>query len=920
MKKTILFFLIFFSCFYADAQIAVDRILCEYKVAPGIIDMQRPRLSWELCSAQHNVRQMAYQVLVADDTVLLNLNKGNIWDSKKVLSAESIQIPYSGKKLKSAHTYFWKVMVWDNHYHISKWSKSGKWQMGLLSSFDWKKAQWIGYEAMPDSLRLVPALENSDDLRWNTGTDVLPLLRKEFVLHGKIKQATVFVTGLGQFELSVNGEKVGDHFMDPGWTKYDKHALYLGFDVTDKLRQGNNAIGMMLGNGFYFIPGERYHKIKGQFGYPKMICRMIIQYQDGTTKNIISDQSWRTAPGPVTFSSIYGGEDYDANLEQRGWNSPDFHAVHWSSAKIVDGPSELNVQMEEPLKIFDIFSAKKITQPKPGIWVYDLGQNASAIPFIKVSGKKGDVIRITPAELLDDNGFVSQAAVGAPVYFNYTLKGNGIETWQPKFMYYGFRYIQVQGGVPENETNPDSIPVIKEIKSLHTRNAAQATGSFASSNELFNKIFSLIDWSVKSNTASIFTDCPHREKLGWLEEAYLVGSSIHYNYDIATVCRKVVRDMIKSQTAEGLIPDIAPEYVQFKDGFRDSPEWGSNGIIMPYYLYQWYGDKQVLSESYNMMSRYITYLENRSKNHILYFGLGDWYDLGPENPGKSQLTPEGITSTATFYYDLNIMIRVSGLLGMSKDAKKFASMAREVKSSFNKAFFNAITHQYGSGSQTANAMAVYMGLVEPDQKKAVIDNIVSDIRLHSNGLTAGDIGFRYLLRVLDDAGRSDVIFDMNNRADVPGYGYQLAMGATALTESWQGNRISSNNHFMLGHLMEWFYSGLGGIRASDSLPGFRDIIIRPEPVGDITHVNASCASPYGQISTSWEKKEKWFRLSVKIPVNTNAVIYLPAGKNESITENGRLLSNGHDRKFSELEGGKALVRVGSGNYVFMINK
>ncbi|MCO5947584.1 family 78 glycoside hydrolase catalytic domain [Mucilaginibacter flavidus] len=904
--------------FSISAQPFISNLTCEHGIDPISVDTQNPALSWQIGGEQRNLKQIAYRILVADDVEHLKKNVGNTWDSKKVLSKQSLQIPFASKKLDPLKTYYWKVIVWDNHHQTSGWSKIAKWQMGLQSKSDWKGASWIAYEKMPDSLVLNPGIENTNDKRWNKGSDILPILRKEFVVDKKLKKATIFITGLGQFDLRLNGNKVGDHFLDPGWTKYDKHALYVAFDVTDELKQGKNAVGVMLGNGFYYMPGERYHKLKSAFGYPKMICRLALQYQDGTEENIITDQSWKATPGPVIFSSIYGGEDYDANFEQIGWDRVGFNDASWKNAIVVDGPGRLDAQAEDPLKIFDQFSPVKISQPKPGVWVYDMGQNASAIPFIKVSGNKGAVVKVTPAELLSDDGLVTQEAVGTPVYFKYTLNGNGIETWHPQFMYYGFRYIQVEGAVPQGEPNGMHLPVISAIKSLHTRNSATSVGTFSCSNDLFNKTFKLIDWAIRSNTASVFTDCPHREKLGWLEEAHLVGPSIRYNYDIATLCRKVVRDMINSQTADGLIPDIAPEYVEFGGGFRNSPEWGSNGIIMPYYIYQWYGDKQVLSESYDMMTRYAAYLQKQSKNNLLYFGLGDWYDLGPGDPGVSQLTPPGITGSAIYYYDLTILSKVATFLGKTSDAIKYNTLANDVKIAFNNTFFDKQTFQYGTGSQTANAMAVYTGIVEAGYKTAVIDNIVKDIRLHNNGLTAGDIGYRYLLRVLDDAGRSDVIFDMNSRSDVPGYGYQLARGATSLTESWQGNRISSNNHFMLGHLMEWFYSGLGGIKPDSNSIAFDKIVIRPEPVGDVTWANASYLSPYGMIANRWKTNGGLFTMQTSIPANSTAVIYLPARKNSVVSENGHSLLNRRDIKILKFENERAVLAVGSGNYSFSV--
>jgi len=456
------------------------------------------------------------------------------------------------------------------------------------------------------------------------------------------------------------------------------------------------------------------------------------------------------------------------------------------------------------------------------------------------------------------------------------------------------------------------------IKGLHTRNSAATVGSFTCSNELFNRTFTLIDWAMRSNMASVFTDCPHREKLGWLEEAHLVGSSLHYNYDIHRLALKCINDMRLAQTPEGLIPEIAPEFVKFSEPFRDSPEWGSNGVILPWYVYQWYGDKQVLADSYDMMKKYLDYLGTKADNHILTQGLGDWYDLGPKHPGVSQLTPKGVTATAIYYYDLTIAAKTASLLGKIHSADDYLKLAAEVKKAYNDQFFNAKTKQYASGSQTANAMSVYMGLVNEQDKAAVIDNIVKDLRSRGNSLTSGDIGFRYLLRVLDDAGRSDVIFDMNSHADVPGYGYQLAHGATSLTESWAALPSVSNNHFMLGHIMEWFYSGLAGIRPAEGSIAFNKIEIRPEVVGDVTFAKANYHSPYGMIISDWKKANQSFTINVKIPANTTAVVYLPANQKDKITVDGKDIRTNKNVQFTKYSNHKAMLKVGSGSYTFVV--
>lgn len=916
MKKIIAFILLALPIIAFSQPLQIVSLRCENKTNPLGIESKSPLLSWELKSDGRNIIQKAYQILVSDDSLKLLKNIGNVWDSKPIMSNISINIPYAGISLEATKTYYWKVQVWDNKNNMSEWTQINSWQMGLLAKKDWQNAQWIGYDRLPDSNVIVPAAHGKGKKEWTAGKDLLPVLRKSFAVDKPITKATVFICGLGHFDLHINGKKVGDHFLDPGWTKYDKEALYVPFDVTSQIKNGDNAIGVMLGNGFYFIPHERYRKLTGAYGYPKMICRLLLEYDDGTSEDVVSDDTWKTSDSPIIFSSIYGGEDYDAGAEQIGWDEPNFMAYGWKKAMVVDGPTKLNAQMAEPLKVMETLTPKSVTKLKDGVtYIYDLGQNASGIPSLTVQGRRGDTVRIVPGELLGEDGYVSQKNTGGPVYFTYILKGYGKETWQPQFSYFGFRYLQVKNIVQKGEKNPNNLPVVLNLVGLHTRNAAAFTGQFACSSKLFNSTYQLIDWSIKSNLASLFTDCPHREKLGWLEETHLMGSSIRYSYDIANLCKKTINDMKAAQDSNGLIPEIAPEYVHFEDPFRDSPEWGSNGIILPWYVYQWYGDTQVLAESYSMMQRYINYLKTKSHFNILFQGLGDWYDIGPKAPGVSQLTTQGVTATAYYYYDLTIMQSIAQLLGKTADADIYGKLSADVKTAFNLNFYNSAKKQYDRGSQTANAMAVYMKLVNPANKDAVVNNIVKDIRNRKdslNVLTAGDIGYRYLLRVLEDEGHSDVIYDMNSRSDVPGYGYQLAKGATSLTESWQAYPTVSNNHLMLGHILEWFYSGLAGIKPSADAIAFSHIDIRPEPVGDITWAEASYHCPYGNIISDWRLVANVFSINVEIPGNTYAIVYLPAKPDSKITESGKPM---HPDDYKD---GKAIIYVGSGRYRFEV--
>ncbi|MGB8193216.1 MAG: family 78 glycoside hydrolase catalytic domain, partial [Chitinophagaceae bacterium] len=655
--------------------------------------------------------------------------------------------------------------------------------------------------------------------------------------------------------------------------------------------------------------------LTGAHGFPKLILRMQLEYSDGSTENIISDESWKAAPSPITFSSIYGGEDYNATLEQAEWNTASFDDAQWRQVVTVQGPAVLYAQAS-PLKVHEVLTPVKAIYISNSITVYDLGQNASGIPQITVKGKKGDTVRIVPAELLKEDVTANQRATGSPVYFDYIIKGSDIETWQPRFSYYGFRYLQVERAVPAGRSNPSKLPLIIDIKGLHTRNAVAKSGSFSTSDDLFNRTYSLIDWSIKSNMASVLTDCPHREKLGWLEQTHLMGNSIRYNYDMSVFFRKTVRDMMAAQGNDGVVVEIAPEYVKFgppDNIFMDSPEWGSACIILPWYLYQWYGDEETMRESYGMMQRYVEHMQRKSKDHILSYGLSDWYDLGPNKPGLSQLTPMGITATATYYYDLKLMTTMATMMNKTEDAAKYQELSIKVRDAFNKTFFNKDSMQYGSGSQTANAIAVYFDIVEPQNKTAVIESIIRDIRSRNNSLTAGDVGYRYLLKVLDEAGRSDVIFDMNSRTDVPGYGYQLEQGATALTESWQALPSVSNNHLMLGHLMEWFYNSLAGISQPDSSIACKEILIRPQLVGNIASAKANFLSPYGLVRSEWQQKDGVFELLVEVPANATAMIYLPASENASITEGKKPI-------VIERSNGKAITRIGSGIYRFTVRE
>ena len=942
---------------FAAANIRPVRLRCEYRENPLGIDSQAPRLSWvvkQVNDGSRGLQQTAYQILVASTPQRLAADQGDLWDSGRIDSDETIQLPYNGIKLRPGQACFWKVRLWDRLGQPSLWSEMATWTMGLFVAAD-GKAKWIGAVSSdantkynPNRLEIPPAelLAKLKALKTDAKLHPqrLPLLRREFDSAKPIRRAIISVCGLGQYELSLNGAKVGDHVLDPGWTDYGKTCLYSTYDVTDMVRSGKNCLGIMLGNGMYHETGKRFWKFIGSYGPPKMILHLRIDYKDGTTAQIVSDEAWRVAQGPITLSSIFGGEDYDARLEQPGWDQPGFDDSDWQAAFISDGPGgRLVAQSAPPIKVIKTFAPLNTSEPKPGVFVYDLGQNFSGRPVVSLRGPSGAAVKITPAEVLDENGLADQRGSGGPSYFTYTLKGDGMETWHPQFSYYGFRYLQVEGAVPENKADGKT-PVLLKIEGQFTRNSAERAGSFACSNELMNRIYDLIDWSIGSNLQSILTDCPHREKLGWLEIAHLMGPSIMYNYDAASTYAKIAHDMADAQNPNGLVPTIAPQYVVFSGPFVDSPAWGSAAVIIPWQMYQWYGDRRILDESYGMMKQYVDYLTNCSHDHIVAQGLGDWGDFPSveKHMGWAQLTPVSLTDTAIYYLDVTLLARAAHVLGKADDAREYAKLAEEIKMAFNRTYFNTErkqyvagmpivahevrnqfnsdlcnekTNRYSFGSQASQAIPLALGMVAPENVEAVLVHLVADIGKQEY-ITAGDVGHRFLLQALAAGERNDLAYKLHNRTTVPGYGWQIKQRLTALAEAWDGRASASLNHCQMGHFMEWFYNQILGIQNADGSLAYKEILIRPQIVSDLRWARGGYDSIRGPINVDWRLEGKLLTLRVTIPVNTSAIVYVPTSDESKVRESGvspaavrGIIYLGRDRK-------AARYKVESGTYVF----
>jgi len=907
----------------APSPAVVKTLRCEYRVNPLGIDVPAPRLSWTMASTASDwrgARQTSYRVLVASNAGILAEDRGDLWDSGRVPSDQSNQLAYAGKPLQSSQLVFWKVRIWDEHEQPSPWSAPASWTMGVLSDSDWH-AEWISAnEAVAESQpfagtrpggRPVPSTADTRPPR------IYPtmLLRREFVVKPHLQRAIVHLCGLGQYELTLNGRRVSEDLLSPGWSKYDKTVLYDTYDVTPLLRAGPNAAGLLLGNGMYNVRAGRYTKFIGSFGPLKAIGQLRLEYADGSVEVVGTDGKWRVHPGPITFSCVYGGEDYDARLEPKGWKDPDFGHKDWKEALVVSGPGGKLRGLScaaPPIRAFERLKPVHI-RPVQGATVYDLGQNVALMPRIRVQGSSGGVVRIIPAELLKPDGTVDrESSGGGKAYWQYTLAGQGEEEWFPKFYYHGSRYLQVECTAPAG----GSPPTVVSLEGVVVHSASEAVGEFSTSNELFNRIRTLVRWAQMSNMVSVLTDCPHRERWGWLEQYHLNGPSLRYEFDLAALYNKGMNDMADSQDPDGLVPDVAPEYNHNEGGFRDSPEWGSAFLLSAWQQYEWTGDLNLLRRHYAGMQRYVAYLGSRSQNYIVSHGLGDWYDLGPKEPGVAQLTPIPLTATAFYYADAVVLAKVARLLGNSDDAGKYEALAVSIGKAFNQRFFDPARNQYAQGSQCANSIPLAMGLVDSAHRAAVLNAVVQDVASRGNALTAGDVGYRYLLRALAEGGRSDVIYAMNNQSTRPGYGYQLKVGATSLTEAWDAGRRSSQNHFMLGHIMEWFYHDLAGIGTDASSPGFKEVVIRPATPGNLSWVKASYNSIYGRIESHWTKANGKFTLAVTIPPNTTGVVYVPAQAGADVMEGGAPADASQGVKFLRWEGGAAVYEVASGRYTF----
>lgn len=1081
----------------AAGSLRVDTLLCEGRADPLGIDAPQPRLSWTLHSRQRDQTQTAYQVLVASRAARLDADQADLWDSGKVLSDQSVLVPYAGRPLASHAECFWKVRVWDAPGRPSAWSKPARWTMGLLEPADWRGARWIGLNGedrtnwlagtswiwfpvgnpaqaappgtnwfrrlvtLPAGRKIASAIfqytgdnecrgwlndrdlgarNNPRTVKWNdlttrlepgrtyvfgltgrnTGTNkpagvvglleihfdsgpplILPTdaswkvsdraeqgwntpgfddsawqasqvlgpvgmppwggvrtaedrrlparwLRKEFTVEKPIRRAVVYFSGLGSSELWLNGAKVGDAVLSPALSQYDQRVFYVTHDVTRPLRRGANALGAVLGGGRFCSDRSQVYAGTINFGWPKMILLLRLEYADGSVREIVSDASWLlTTDGPIRTSGEFDGEDCDARRELRRWSEPCYaaapvarvsnqpkrrapsvRAAHsreqpagWQPARLVAPPAgRLVAQMVEPIRVTQTVQPVALTEPKPGVFIFDMGQNLVGWCQIKVRGPAGTTVRLRHAETVRPDGTLDMANLrGARATDTYTLKGRGTEVFEPRFTYHGFRYVELTG-LPGR-------PTLDTLRARVVHDDLPPTGAFACSQPLLNRIYRNVVWGTRGNYRSIPTDCPQRdERQGWLGDRSEECRGETYLYDISRLYAKWLQDIADAQRPGGSVPDVAPAYWPI---YSDNVTWPSTLVIAPGLLHRQYADPAPIKRAYGPAVRWLDYMAGFLTNGLIARdSYGDWC-VPPEDPAlihsrdPARKTDPVLIATAYFYHDHRLLERYARVLGREADAQRFAKRAEEIKAAFNARFLDRQRGQYDNGTQTSCVLPLAFGLVPEDQRPRVFDCLVRNLTEVTRGhIGTGLIGGQHLMRVLSDHGRADLAYTLATQPDYPGWGYMVNQGATTIWELWNGDTadpaMNSANHVMLvGDLVIWLYEYLAGIAADPDQPGFKHVVMKPHPVGDLTWVRASHCSPHGLVRSEWRRDGERFDWRIEVPANTTATVHVPARDAAPVTEGRRPATEAPGVEFVKAEAGRVVFRVGSGKYHFI---
>ncbi|MBP6023502.1 alpha-L-rhamnosidase [Ferruginibacter sp.] len=896
--------------FISSAQVTIKNLRCEMLTNPLGIDAVQPRFSWQLESRKKNVVQTSFQIIVSSTQQKLNTGEGDMWKSATINDSKSLLIGYGGKPLQSAKKYFWKVRVITNKGEAFT-NEKAFFSTGLLKAEDWK-AKWIGYDKAS---------------AWDSITQWSRLsaryLRKEFQNISAVKRATVYISGLGMYELYINGKKIGDQVLAPNPTDYRKSFFYNTHDVTTAIKKGNNAIATVLGNGRFFTMRQNYKTQKhNTFGYPKLLLQLEIEYADGSKKTVVSDESWKlNVDGPIRTNNEYDGEEYDATKELTGWSHAGFNDSKWRQPELVAAPpGKMIAQFSEPMKVMKTIKPVSIKNIGNGKYILDMGQNfAGWLKLQNIKGKRGDKITMKFAESLQANGELFTANLrDAKVTDVYTLKGSAAESWCPSFVYHGFRFVEITG-FPGTAT-------VNNFEGQLVYDALETTGSFETSNSTINSIYKNAWWGIASNYKGMPVDCPQRnERQPWLGDRVIGAQGESFMFDNAKLYAKWMDDIEQSQTAEGAIPDVAPAFWNY---YSDDVTWPAAFITISNNLYNQFGDVKPIQKNYAAMKKWMSYMQKKYLvNYIMTKDkYGDWC-VPPETlelihaKDPARLTDGKLIATAYYYKLLSFMQRFAKLTGNNEDIKEYLVLGDSIRTAFQKTFYNGEKKYYSNNTVTANLLPLYFGICPDSLKEKVFENIYHKIHVESKDhTTTGLIGTQYLFRGLTDYNNTNLAFTLASNTTYPSYGYMVANGATTIWELWNGNtadpNMNSQNHvMMLGDLITWFYENLAGIRTDKEAVGFKKITMKPSLPDELQFVNASYKSAYGLIKSNWKKNADVFEWSISIPANTSARIFIPAISEKDVTESGKTL-NSDGIKIIGWKASVLTIEVPSGDYQF----
>ena len=887
---------------------------CEYLINPLSIDAREPRLSWQLASIARGVSQTAYQIVVSTTPANLALNKGDLWDTGKVTSRETIQIEYKGKPLQSRQQCFWKVRVWDQNGKPSNWSQPARWTMGLLGPTDWS-AKWIG-----DKL---PSVENVS----------ATMLRRDFDLSARPKRAIVYASALGVYELQINGQRVGDQLLAPEFTDYHSRTQYQAYDVTNLLKFGSNAIGGLLGDGWYAgglgLARSVVKKPRNIYGdHPRLLAQLEIELPDGKTERIVTDGAWRTSrEGPITSSDILDGESYDARREIPGWDSPGFDDKAWSAADVAaEVHTVLTAQPNEPILITRDIKPTSLTEPKPNVYVYDLGQNMVGWCRLKAQSVAGKTVTLRHAEMLSDDGTIyTDNLRTARQTDTYTFRGNGAETFEPHFTYHGFRYVEVTG--------LQSKPPLDAIVGRVFHSSMTEDGNFECSDPALNKLWQNILWTQRGNMLSIPTDCPQRdERQGWMGDIQIfVGTGI-FNMDMAAFFTKWMRDVRDAQATDGRFADFSPHPFDKNRVFTGVPGWGDAGIVVPWRVWQQYGDKRILAENFESGKRWVEFI--RSNNTDLLWknkrgnDYGDWLNsdtlIYEGFPKKGGQVPKEIFATMMFAYAADLLSRMASVLGKNDEAQQYRTLFDDIKQAFNKAYV-ADDGRIQGDTQAGYAIALHFGLLPEKTRPLAVKYMLEGIDRYNGHMSTGFHSTYRMMLELTGSRHNDVAYKLINNRTFPSWGYSIENGATTIWERWDGyvkgrgfqnKGMNSFNHYAIGAVGEWMYRVILGINNDDSHPAYEHFAIHPQPGGGLKWAKGSYNSIRGKIESGWTISGSKLKLNITIPANTTATVYLPAKDSRSVMEGGKPATEAAGVKFLRMEDGAAVYEVQSGAYSF----